>query len=1099
MILGKYQIAPDEEIEYKSCSKTCIVVNKNEQLYFAKWLNGIEKKSAESKILLEQLRQQKKIIHPIVPQIIEYDWDDSQAAYCIIFEYIEARSLEKKIKFITPSSFMKGIEQIVSCLQDLHQKHQIVHGAISSSNILIGNSFDFYLVDFELKSAKKSALANFTAPEKLDPTLKNKSLPYQADIYSIGKVIEWYFKEKKIDDEEEIDELINKACAPIPANRFNYISLHEELVTIVKETIFDTQNTVWVKEATPQILRELNKRDFNSRFRVAPHDPNKGENILLDIATQSFNIHCLWLVQKKELLIRSFQKKEEDKQKYRQLLNYGEDFDFPVVFRKSCYPQFDLSPIFRDIQKNNKKERNYRAEKRHIFTELSFFKDLLIKEKEVLEQNSLRLKYIDFEKKGDFEIHLKLENNDEYSSDGFIRAHIDRATPPNPEEFEFMLSTSNNKKQTKDSFSFTGIAYAFNSKTRVLKFKDCDGLNFSKITKSGYLLENIRRQEEEKNRQLEAIRKVENNEVENRDLIHSLFNPKDLEAKNLGNYDLDQVFQKDENGTSFIYSQNQKKAILNALYKKPLTVIQGPPGTGKTTVITEIVFQILDKNPDAKILITSQTNNAVDNVLENLLKMEIPIVRLSGVRQPNPVLRKHTLERKIEGWKEKVQEKARENWVIYKNHFKENLSTGNTEWSSIFDILSSDKNWTVQAKHLSKTIAQFDALSSLSASLNTKAEFLQALTQITSIDFKDYFTKQQLHSDWLTAIGSLNENSKLNKKLIDSIQVIGATTNHIASGKYKKYSFEFDYVIMDESGKATLSESLIPLVMAKNAVLVGDHRQLRPMLTANREVENWLRNKYKEEAEGLEWDDYFNRPSLFEQVIEQIDADFKSQLEECRRSSKDQVSLTSQCFYEPFGDQPIRPVERPQEKEHNLDLKVDSSIVFFDIGNDYKSDRVNGSSRNKKSAELIPELLKNLDRYEQLKNYSIGVITGYSAQLSAIKSTVRQNLDYRELKHIKRDQVTISVVDRFQGLEKDIIIFDLVKSQDGLGFLANANRINVALSRQKKLLIIIGNLASILDAQAPKCYQKWGRTPALQKYLQKLEPKWIINSLDQLF
>lgn len=361
-----------------------------------------------------------------------------------------------------------------------------------------------------------------------------------------------------------------------------------------------------------------------------------------------------------------------------------------------------------------------------------------------------------------------------------------------------------------------------------------------------------------------------------------------------------------------------------------------------------------------------------------------------------------------------------------------------------------------------------------------------------------YFIKQNLYKDWLSTISSLDEKSNLNQKLIDSIRVIGATTNHIASKKYAKYNFEFDYVIMDESGKATTAESLIPLVLANKAILVGDHRQLRPMLTGTREVEEWLRKTFKPDEEFDSFDEYFNRASLFEQIITNIDDDFKSQLEVCRRSSHDQVTLTSKCFYEPYGDEPILPAERPVEKEHNLDLKVNSSIIFLDIGNDYKSEtNGTGSSKNKESAKLIPEILKRLDHHPIVKKYSVGIITGYSAQVNEIKSVLSKNFEYRKCKNLKSENVTLSVVDKFQGLEKDIIIFDLVRSrQNTLGFLANANRINVALSRQKKLLIIIGNYNWLLSAEAPHLK---GEIPALRRYLKEIKKEWIVTNIEQIF
>jgi superfamily I DNA and/or RNA helicase len=426
------------------------------------------------------------------------------------------------------------------------------------------------------------------------------------------------------------------------------------------------------------------------------------------------------------------------------------------------------------------------------------------------------------------------------------------------------------------------------------------------------------------------------------------------------------------------------------------------------------------------------------------------------------------------------------------------LSERNAHLLPVVEILSSNKNWDFKENELKKEIVSKGELRFLNEYLKSESELLVHLSNRTRINFEAYFEKQKLYKDWLATISTLDENSNLNQKLIDSIRVIGATTNHIASKKYAKYNFEFDYVIMDESGKATTAESLIPLVLANNAILVGDHRQLRPMLTSTREVEKWLRENFKNEEDYDSWDDYFNRPSLFEQIITTIDEDFKSQLEVCRRSSKDQVILTSKCFYEPYGDEPILPADRPNDKEHNLDLKVNSSIVFLNIGNDYKSEiNGNGSSKNKESAKLIPEILNKLDQYSLVKKYSIGIITGYSAQVNEIRNVLSKNMDYKKCTNIRPDSITLSVVDKFQGLEKDIIIFDLVRSrQNTLGFLANANRINVALSRQKKLLIIIGNYDWLMSAEAP---QLKGEIPALKRYLGAIKKEWIVNTVDQIF
>jgi superfamily I DNA and/or RNA helicase len=101
----------------------------------------------------------------------------------------------------------------------------------------------------------------------------------------------------------------------------------------------------------------------------------------------------------------------------------------------------------------------------------------------------------------------------------------------------------------------------------------------------------------------------------------------------------------------------------------------------------------------------------------------------------------------------------------------------------------------------------------------------------------------------------------------------------------------------------------------------------------------------------------------------------------------------------------------------------------------------------------------------------------------------------------QEEKLSVSVVDRFQGLERDIIIVDLVKSGAGLhlGFLEVPNRINVALSRQKKLLIIVGDYHGIVNAKTTKRLNH--EKAALQKYLEAIKPNWIVKAeqLKQLF
>jgi len=302
---------------------------------------------------------------------------------------------------------------------------------------------------------------------------------------------------------------------------------------------------------------------------------------------------------------------------------------------------------------------------------------------------------------------------------------------------------------------------------------------------------------------------------------------------------------------------------------------------------------------------------------------------------------------------------------------------------------------------------------------------------------------------------------------------------------------------MDEAGKATTAESLVPIVMGNNLIFVGDHRQLRPMLTPTKAVEKWLRDKSEKEADDLEgWDDYINRPSLFEQVITKIDQNYKSQLTECRRLPVEQVILTSKYFYESEGDEAIKPVPRETSAEHNLPLTINSSLFFIDIGSNNKNKKdQDKSSYNEESKKIVIDILMRLNKYEVIKNYSFGIIACYKAQFRLLKKETDRLRGRGELISVCKwqkpeNKFFVSVVDRFQGLECDIIILDLVKSGAGLdlGFMEVPNRINVALSRNKRLLVIIGDYRGIINART----RKEGKKAALQHYLENIKPEWII-------
>ncbi len=1046
ILFDKYQFE-DESLKKRGYSQTCIVYDENSVLFFVKWILGIEKNSTKSMILTEKLRHLQKVNDPLLPKIIEYGYDEEYNTYAIVYEYIEScvledwmSNLENNNATLSDCCFSNANENVVilglldvaDCLSSLHMKYKITHGDLSPANILVDHEGKFHLIDFGLADITKTLsqekdlqifARGFAAPEKYSKT--NKGFPYQADIYSFGKILEWAydrFTQHTFSDEDE-QYLNERLLAGNPEKRPTWKDVVDFVKRFVMSDCIKYINTDLHKLDSENISNYLSNLNASKpNFDISPQE---GSNIRMVIYTDKYCFNALWINDEKKLVLLGVKPKDEDAKQYG-----VSRFDFSVCFvennNQSSQYSDEISLYFqRWHQKKKQETKFYKRNREATQKDLDFYDELLDKEIEVIRNHSLKIQYDDFVIKGN-EIHFTIVENDKCTSNAGIYQHIESGSDVNADPIRYVVSF--NGEIGKEPLSFVGTPMELEEmgsgkieKRYCFKIKDHQYFYRNKMPIKGFLMEDYSIKIEEKRRQKDAIRKVRCNEVQNMDLIYYLFKPNKL-------YDVfidyeDYYLEVKQKGIEN-YSYNQKKAIVNALQRIPLSLIQGPPGTGKTTVITEIVFQLLEQKPDSKILITSQTNNAVDQVLENLLKNDIPILRLSGLTEPRiEAIKKHTIKRKLSGWKDVVIKNAQ----INMNQYKDRL---------------------------------------------------------------DYKELDELQNDWFNTISSIKEEGAINQRLVDSIRVIGATCNHIAAKKYSKFNFEFDYIIMDESGKATVSESLVPIVLGNNLIFVGDHRQLRPMLTANKEVEKWLREKYKKEDwdEYDGFDEYFDRPSLFEDVISNIDNDFKTQLTECRRSSKIQVELTSRCFYESEGDAKIEYIERPQEKEHNLALSIDGSIFMIDIGSEYNNEKDGLSSYNKVSIEVIADLLTKLDKSDKMRSYSVGLITAYSAQYHRLRNRIRK-LDLKNIRewNVEKDEekFTMSVVDRFQGLERDVVIVDLVKSGTNLnlGFLETPNRINVGLSRQKRLLIIVGDYKGIVNAKTRRCS---GNRCALQNYLMMI-------------
>lgn len=469
-----------------------------------------------------------------------------------------------------------------------------------------------------------------------------------------------------------------------------------------------------------------------------------------------------------------------------------------------------------------------------------------------------------------------------------------------------------------------------------------------------------------------SIKDLKSNNTTIENLLSKISNPNTLAPK--------REIPKCESYFNDEIDENQQEAVDKAtsLENGEYLVIQGPPGTGKTTVITEIINQILSKNKLAKILVTSQSNQAVDNVLEKICESEEKIVRFGNDKS------------KLSDITKKYHEEA------------------------VFD------------------------------------KYLQTVKNRLDNDNTNYFIQSEcldeLHKKWKHQV--LQADDELKTLLFKKIRVIFGTLVGISSWQNFR-AVEFDYIIVDEAGRATLPELMIPLRRAKRFVLVGDHKQLPPIV--DDEVLEQMQEFNKKDLET----------TLFEELFKKIEhKDFKHFLKFNYRSHKSIAKIYSDTFYN--GE-----IETKDSLLREHGLNFDKKVYFYSTSKlDNRFDKQSGTGkRNDINRDEIIKILIEIEKQAKEKNIkkSVGIITPYLAQRDNIRS---------KFGHIQNDfnmlNIEINSVDAFQGSDRDIIIYDIVRSQNhnkvNIEFITDEKRLNVALSRTKELLFIVGDADFIYNA-----------------------------------
>jgi len=334
--------------------------------------------------------------------------------------------------------------------------------------------------------------------------------------------------------------------------------------------------------------------------------------------------------------------------------------------------------------------------------------------------------------------------------------------------------------------------------------------------------------------------------------------------------------------------------------------------------------------------------------------------------------------------------------------------------------------------------------------------------------------RKKLQEQWRDKLQNATEYDldEIRKLYVRHANVIGTTCVASASKEFMENYPTFDVVIIDEVSKATPPELLLPMLKGKKIILVGDHHQLPPLL-GDDTLEETLKTMLDENPnfEGAQELKNLLRESLFERLFNNLPHTHKQMLAlQYRMHEKIMHSITPFYAKEENGLQCGLP-DSDAARNHCLEgqfVSRDDHLLWIDIPTEkpYLEEQVKGGTSrfNEGEIQTIRRILIDLNdaviaakeagRMPQDAQKSVGVISFYGEQVKKINRLLQQEL---QLSHL---QFRTGTVDKFQGMEMDVILVSMVRntSKGGdIGFARDYRRLNVALSRARELLLLVGS------------------------------------------
>lgn len=634
-------------------------------------------------------------------------------------------------------------------------------------------------------------------------------------------------------------------------------------------------------------------------------------------------------------------------------------------------------------------------------------------------------------------------------------------------------------------------------------------------------------------------------------------------------------------------NQSQLDGIYKGISTKDVYLVMGPPGTGKTTVILEwIKYFVLEKN--MRVLVSSQNNKAVDNVLERIIEEKgIDSLRIGNESKVTDSIKPILFESKLEDLRSRIKlatdshisslTEYTEYWKSTENVLseakplyekkailEEQLEKGANALNALLSTLEITlSKYKALENKIRERVAKLNVLIGKEDSYRKRNIFLRILLKPLSFirnlrishgvsvydreknELTGYFTAYNTNcreyiasfekialevyapdleeaekireamkdfsadydkcDEWgiykitppengdissakfyFTLTGRISEsfrraaeftdelkkwqktavdssNHTLQSIILNQVNLVGATCIGINS-QHRFADLKFDVSIIDEAGQIQIHNALVPMSVSGKLIMLGDHKQIPP--SADEELCEII------EGHGISTE--LLEKSLFEDMYNRLPDENKSMLDTQYRMPGEIADIISDWFY--GGEY------KSFEGKRNLPSVIPgiSSKPFLIV--DTSESGARRFERNIPAGEqtlhdnpLEASLAAKLTAYLKEKEFDldeVGIISGLKAHVELIRKELVRN-------GIPSDKVNglAATLDSYQGQERDIIIYSFGRSSDkapdknGVGFLTELRRLNVAMSRCKKALIMIGDMEFLSTRESTVDYK----------------------------